>query len=316
MSPRTAIEWTDTTWNPGHRLHQGVGRLRSLLRRNDRAPIRRHESVSGRIRRHAAPRTDPRSAVVADIAAGVRQFDVGPVHAEVPDEFIIDVFAAMAVARQHTFQILTKRPGRMRSLLRNPRFAATLRRPVGLFTSAWEWPLPNVWLGVSAENQRWADIRIPVLLDTPAAVRFVSAEPLLGPLDLSEYLFCGDDGVAHTCTGCTLDWVIAGGESGPGARPMHPDWVRSIRDLCGRATVPFFFKQWGAWAPAAEPANPRTVRRRVVHLRTDGTWERVGHLEPPGTRLERVGKTAAGHVLDGVTWHEFPETPAQKGNAA
>jgi protein gp37 len=118
------------------------------------------------------------------------------------------------------------------------------------------WPLPNVWLGVSTERQQEADERIPLLLQTPAAVRFISAEPLLGPIDLRKLgditmslnAFTGHAshllGMKAKTLG-TLDWAIAGGESGPGARPMHPDWARGLRDQCGAAGVPFFFKQWG-----------------------------------------------------------------------
>src|SRR5262249_61051875 len=113
--------------------------------------------------------------------------------------------------------------------------------------------LPNVWLGVSLEDQKTADDRIPLLLETPAAVRWISAEPLLGPIDLSkEYLtaLLGKYPFKHysgprTTIAHLLDWVVVGGESGPKARPMHPDWGRSLRDQCVAAGVPFFFKQWG-----------------------------------------------------------------------
>jgi protein gp37 len=102
------------------------------------------------------------------------------------------------------------------------------------------WPLPNVWAGVSVEDQSTADERIPLLLQTPAAVRWVSAEPLLGPVDLRDF----DDGLWRRSDAC-LDWVVVGGESGPSARPIHPDWARSLRDQCAEAGVPFLFKQWG-----------------------------------------------------------------------
>ena len=121
----------------------------------------------------------------------------------------------MAEAGQHVFQLLTKRHGRMRSYLSKRE------------------PLPNVWVGVSVGDQHWADIRIPVLRDTPAAVRWLSAEPLLGPIDL-----CGRlDGIG---------WLVVGGESGRGARMMRPEWARSLRDQCADADVPFFLKQTGA----------------------------------------------------------------------
>jgi protein gp37 len=176
-----------------------------------------------------------------------------------------------------------------------------------------EWlasPAHNVWLGTSVENQRAADERIPLLLQTPAAVRFLSCEPLLGPVDLRSWLpyytACGasrdektqaalDDlfrAAVRYMGGSTLHWVIAGGESGPKARPMHPDWARSLRDQCQAAGVAFHFKQWGEYGPTPEP-----------RLLTIGGDDVVG--------MARVGKHAAGRTLDGRTWDEFP-TPARE----
>jgi protein gp37 len=234
-------------------------------------------------------------------------------HDNISDEFIAQVFAVMAVAPRHTFQVLTKRHARMRSLLSSDRFAEMYDEAVGhlwhrdgLITAeqcnaAPELPLPNVWLGVSVENQQWADIRIPALLDTPAAVRFLSCEPLLGPIDLvvpNGLRMDGgprrDSALIEACPNCGgwggdecpngahfvkrvdgIDWVIAGGESGPGARPMEADWARSLRDQCNVAGVPFLFKQWGDWY--------------------DG---------------ERLGKKEAGRILDGRTWDEYPAARA------
>jgi protein gp37 len=216
-------------------------------------------------------------------------------HADVPDDFIARVFAVMSLSPQHTFQVLTKRPGRMRSLLSNREFLALvddhreqLRPDCGDFA----WPLPNVWLGVSVENQKWADIRIPALLETPAAVRFLSCEPLLGPIDLfagdhstHERDFDGNDD--YICLDCStderhvpwrvidrsnlgIDWVIVGGESGPKSRAMHPDWARSLRDQCATAGVPFFMKQWGEWGPA-----PFIVRICDPNVGWQGTEEEL-----------------------------------------
>ena len=192
-------------------------------------------------------------------------------HEEIPNYFLDEVFQFMAVAKQHTFLLLTKRPERARQYIvgmSNARFDRDrmlydprTRGPVLAFSNR-PWPLPNVWHGVTAENQAMADERIPILLDTPAAKRFVSVEPMLGPVDLTCINY--PDAVDHevglldalrgmSCdddpTHPALDWVIAGGESGPHARPMHPDWVRSLRDQCKAARVPYFFKQWGEWAP-------------------------------------------------------------------
>jgi len=211
------------------------------------------------------------------------------------------------------------------------------------------WPIPNVWLGVSIENQRTADERIPWLLRCPAAVRFVSAEPLLGPLDLRPYLghvHADAIGAPQLPSGYApplndqpwyrgLDWVIVGGESGPGARPMHPDWACSIRDQCQAAGVPFFFKQWGEWQPAKReataatnmPFGPRDFHGLgcVDKSNWQGTfavwcegprehewgWAYVGN---PNARpdwhhqvMAGVGKNAAGRLLDGLEWNEMPE---------
>lgn len=147
------------------------------------------------------------------------------------------------------------------------------------------WPA-NVWLGTTAENQFWANRRVPILLKHPAAVRFVSCEPLIGPLDLS--LWLGNGGRRG------IDWVIAGGESGFKARPMNPEWPRKLRDQCVQARVAFHFKQWGHWCPD-EPGMPNAARRHHV-------------LSSNGSRiaLVRLGKRVAGRDLDGKEWNEFP----------
>lgn len=154
-------------------------------------------------------------------------------HDQVPDEFIGSVFDVMAQASQHTFQLLTKRHGRMRSLLL--RWADE-----GMVMP------PNVWLGVSVETQQWLDIRVPALLDTPAAVRFLSMEPLLGPVTFRWRPWAPLVNASHLDSLRGIDWVIVGGESGRGARPMELDWVRTIRDECNRAGVAFFYKQQGS----------------------------------------------------------------------
>jgi protein gp37 len=155
-----------------------------------------------------------------------------------------------------------------------------------------KWPA-NVWAGVTAENQRWALKRIPLLLDLPAAVRFLSCEPLLGPLDLGTWL-----------TGARrVDWVIAGGESGHNARPMNPEWARQLRNQCLAASVPFHFKQWGHWRPDYPAAAP--ARRRVV---VEGVGGRV-------VTLVQLGKHAAGRDLDGRTWDELPTDNPELANA-
>lgn len=219
-------------------------------------------------------------------------------HPNVTDEMRDRIFAVMALCPQHTFQVLTKRPDRMlhwftkhynvkspgaRELIfeishKHPNYIES-REWVAKAANAFDlWPLRNVWLGVSVEDQKTADLRIPLLLQTPAVIRYVSYEPALGPVSfdrlgpgpwplwgpLSGY--CSRCFPKHHC-GCqfqraAIDWVICGGESGLGARPMNPDWARHVRDQCVAAGVPFFFKQWG--------------------------------------------KKAAGRLLDGREWNEMP----------
>ncbi len=221
------------------------------------------------------------------------------------DKTKAEVFAVMSLCPAHVFEVLTKRPGRMASLLSDGHGAATQeferlvvegRRARG-FDGAHEWPLPNVWLGVSAENQHWADVRIPKLLETPAAKRFISCEPLLGPVDLT----------ASIPLEFGIDWIIAGGETGPNARPVHPDWVRSLRDQCVAARVSFFFKQRGEWTWDAPERGPE---KRV--LWNDGRSfgqpypaPRSGDQDRPYF-VWRVGKKAAGRELDGQTHDGMP----------
>lgn len=158
------------------------------------------------------------------------------------------------------------------------------------------WPLPNALLGVTAENQQTADERIPILLQIPAAVRFISVEPMLGPVDLIRAMDVAievDGEIETPAVGPMnnwLNWVICGGESGPNARPMHPDWVRGLRDQCKEARVPFFFKQWGEWGN--EPY------RRGMEIYPSVTMDKE--------ILFRCGKKKAGRLLDGVEYLELP----------
>ena len=246
-------------------------------------------------------------------------------HESVPDEWIDRVFAVMALCPQHTFQVLTKRPERMREYLRDEdRLGGALCMAVFGITKrdpgpAPQWPLPNVWLGVSVEDQRRADERIPILLDTPAAIRWISAEPLLGPVRLDKIggttclahagACCGDRPWTDALRGiqaCSragaysfpmrdqmprgLDWVVAGGESGPGARPANPQWFRDLRDQCAAAGVPYLHKQNGEWVSVSEVAG-------------DGPHHRFAD----GRTVRRIGKKAAGRLLDGVIHDGYPE---------
>lgn len=174
-------------------------------------------------------------------------------------------------------------------------------------------PLPNVWLGVSTERQQEADERIPELLQTPAAVRFISAEPLLGPIDLNEVIpnpiiFNSVHGMDRL-----LDWVIVGGESGNDARPMHPDWARSLRDQCAAAGVNYFFKQWGNWHPEIDRDRDDPDWRQPYANYKEPHFQILNLAGGRGFHGDRVhvmrfcSKKSAGRKLDGVEHNAMPE---------
>ena len=211
-------------------------------------------------------------------------------HPDVPDEFIGSVFSVMARAPQHTFMVLTKRPKRMRDLLTKWVEKGSFRDQQKQWVQPATMPLPNVWIGVSIESDQYC-FRADLLRETPAAVRFLSLEPLLSVLPSLDL--------------AGIDWVIAGGESGPKARPMHPDWVRDIRDQCITADIPFFFKQWGEYCPVRVVAEPH----RCVLLGHDGTvLPHTFDEDIPADRvmMVREGKSRAGSILDNVVWEERP----------
>jgi protein gp37 len=316
---QTGIVWTDETWNPVTgctKVSQGCKhcyaerdwhRLQHLPRFAGRAftDVVCHPERLDQPLRWAKPRLIFVNSM-SDLF-----------HEDVPDEFIDQVFAVMALAKQHTFQVLTKRPERMREYARGnwqPRMMGHMRKfgripdGRGVMLQTINGNLPNVWLGVSVEDQATADQRIPILLQTPAAVRWISAEPLLGPIDLNRLQFLGGEvgdkmsalsgrylAAYGTKSGAPkLDWVVVGGESGPKARPMHPDWVRILRDQCAAAVVQFMLKQWGEWAPNCLCSRPDACK----------TTQRP---EPgkPGCMF-RCGKKAAGRLLDGVQHDGYP----------
>jgi protein gp37 len=155
------------------------------------------------------------------------------------------------------------------------------------------------------KDQATANERIPLLLQTPAAVRWVSAEPLLGQVDIGKWLPCSMHLMGCRCAGPSLDWVVVGGESGLKARPMHPDWVRSLREQCQTAGIPFLFKQWGEWAPqdAFDYENGPSLYWRTYR---DGNWTEISGA-PDGNEVARCGKRRAGRLLDGVQHDGYPE---------
>lgn len=307
MADNSQIEWTDATWNPTvgcDKISPGCAhcyaevmakRLQSMRKPGYEGVVDDKGRWTGRVnlveQRLEQPLTwkRPRKIFVDSMS------DL--FHERVPISYIARVFATMFEAQWHTFQVLTKRADRMHAILNRPDFVD------GVAEAAWQalckrspekaailspenirddlemcWPLDNAWLGVSVEDQHQADLRLPYLVMTPAVRRVVSAEPLLGPVDLSKYLhmvnrhdleqYSAGEATAERARRLryAVHWVIVGGESGPGARPMDPDWARSLRDQCNAMAVPFFFKQWGG-----------------------------------------ANKKVAGRMLDGLEWNEMPK---------
>lgn len=377
MAENSKIEWTDATWNP----LRGCTRVSEGCRNCYAEIMAGRFSDPGQWGHGIAERTGsgyrwtggvdlmedrlllplrwhrPRRIFVASIG--------DPFHPAVPDEWIDQIFAVMALCPQHIFQVLTKRPERMREYFDARRdgdpWSAAADRIADLrglkdhpaVPEPDDFPLRNVWLGVSVEDQTAADERIPHLLATPAAVRFLSCEPLLGPVDLADHLTprwwgscpCGigpteqgtivDRNGVERCPACNyalggapeplLHWVIVGGESGPGARPMHPDWARSLRDQCALAGVPFHFKQFGEFrefdgdnpveeyvtdAGFSDAPSPRDLGAiRPVFVGGDGGVYHALADAPVGIPvrlMERVGKKRAGRLLDGAEHDGMP----------
>ena len=160
------------------------------------------------------------------------------------------VMAVIALCPQHTFQLTTKDAKKMKEYFTdNGETEIAIKREtyyIGKGTDKVTMPLPNLWLGVQIENQEQADVQIPFLLETPAVQRFVLCEPLLGKIDFTN-LFMKFSGSTETPDENWINWVIVGGANGKNAKPMHPDWVRSIKNQCKAANVPFYFKGWGFW---------------------------------------------------------------------
>jgi len=357
MAETSSIEWTDATWNPVTGCSLVSEGCRNCYAAELAATrLKNHPSREGLARKNA----DGVAEFTGEIRVN-RDWLYQPMgwrkprrifvcahsdlfHEGVPDEVIDKVFAVMALTPHHTYQVLTKRPERMRDYLLEG-FGNSEEPSLIIKTR----PLPNVWLGVSIEDQATADTRIPYLLKTPAAVRFLSAEPLLGKVDLHEYLLgfsvgypakcvCG---YGHGFTRCLnyggvaktdkrngrvchqfqkarfadgLHWVIVGGESGRKARPMHPDWVRSIRGQCEAAGVAFFFKQWGVWSPVydRDVEDPDWGRCSEIKERTpNGRWLNLegghGFHGERVVRVDRRGKKASGRLLDGVLHDGMPD---------
>lgn len=249
-------------------------------------------------------------------------------HLNIRYKWLSKLWKIMSACQEHVFIILTKRPERMLT------FVDEYKAEMNFYNEQHS----NLWLGVTAENQEQADKRIPILLQIQATVRFVSIEPMLGTINLDNYLYkyfcvaCGwkgkkphtevvSNGVkridCHYCPECntaiegdgnvikqpTLDWVIVGGETGPKARPMHPDWARSVRDQCVAARVPFWFKQWGEWRPGAYYYGKTLKPGSCFIDKNNGN-----KIFLAGNRfLCKVGKKVAGNLLDGKVWNQVTE---------
>lgn len=327
MAEASKIEWTDATWNPitgCSIVDAGCSNCYAMTLAGTR--LRNHPSRSGLTRV-----TGGRAKWTGEVRLNEQWLDLpmrwtrprmifvcahGDLfHEAVPDEWIDRVFAVMHETPQHTYQVLTKRPRRMASYLRDRIRHKPMLVPVGNgilgyhpFNSELHYPR-HIWLGTSVSDQASADTRIPWLQACPAHVRFISAEPLLGRIDLRR-IHCTETGLTVDClTGETIGtrllanpihWVIVGGESGPSARPMHPKWARGLRDQCQEAGIPFFFKQWGQWAPWDDDNwSLDTVEDVVAHERA---WE------IDGIEFLSVGKKRAGRLLDGRIWDEMPRS--------
>lgn len=283
MAQASKIEWTDVVWNPVRgctRVSEGCRNCyaerqasrfsgpgqpyEGLARRSPARWTGEVRFVDEVLRRPLSWRK-PRRVFVNSMS------DL--FHDKVTDAQIRSVFEVMAAAPQHAFQVLTKRPQRMVSWLHGLD---------GTISS-------NVWLGVSVEDQQTADERVPLLKRAPCAVRWVSAEPLLGPVVLPD---------------CELDWVVVGGESGNDARPMRPEWATSLRDQCAAQGTAFFFKQWGEWG---WPDQFVDSTFRDLDCSEDGAAHDWVHSHGGGYSPQKLGKRATGALLDGLEYQEYPE---------
>lgn len=309
MSNRSKIEWTDVTWNPVTgctKISPGckncyaermAKRLRGRAGYPNDDPFR--VTLHGNKLEQPFHWRKPRKIFVCSMG------DL--FHPLVRLSYIRSILDKVVQLRyRHKFIFLTKRPQRMKEVIESVQRYYEKFYPK---TKQLTIPFSNLWLGVTAENQEQADKRIPILLQIPATVRFVSIEPMLGPVNLKKLnidipseipsrrykeVDCLDGYFQHdTPFVGPINWVISGGESGPGARPMHPDWARSLRDQCTKADVPFFFKGWGEF------------KEWDIHMPQEFNLKPEVYIGD--TCLKRVGKKAAGRLLDGQIWDQMPK---------
>lgn len=283
---RTTIEWTDYTWNPVtgcNKVSAGCRSCYAETMANRFWGDRKFTDVQMHEERLYEPGQNEKKW------RGKKVFVCSMsdlFHEAVTSNFIYDVLETIHNFPDTIFQIPTKRPERALEIFTGLPEARLIEVP------------GNLWLGVSCEDQQQADNRIPILLQIPAAVRFLSCEPLLGPITLP---------TAYCQLPAGTTWVIAGGESGHHARPMHPEWVRSLRDQCAQANVPFFFKQWGAWMPEysvkAHIVTPKGQHAALKHVGPNDI------INSANANMVRVGKSRSGNTLDGKQHLAFPTLP-------
>jgi protein gp37 len=299
MGAQTKIEWTDRTFNPWWGCTKvSPGCDHCYAERDSKRFAPGLWGVDGRRREFSDKHWDqPRAWDRVAKASGrtVRVFcasmaDVFDVHGTASANRP-RLFQLIEQTPHLTWQLLTKRIGNVRKMIPFRWMTGQTNLLRGLSPEPSNWPA-NCWIGASIVNQAEAERDIPKLLALPAPVRFLSCEPLLGPLELSQGLgLMGAPG--------DVDWVIVGGESGPHARPMHSTWARQIQRDCARAGVPLFFKQWGEWVPGDQ------IRSDVAFDKPPSEYPST-HVDFGRQRAYRLGKRQAGRVLDGRTWSEFP----------
>ena len=323
MAENSAISWTDHTFNPWigcTKVGPGCDNCYAKADFEDR----KHRVIWGA--GQARSRTSPtnwnlpfkwdRQAKAAGVRARVFCASLADVFDnEVDPAWRDDLFWVIHKTPNLDWLLLTKRIGNAAVMMREAMAAID---PM----AEWPLPLPNVWIGATIVNQEEADRDIPKLLAVPAHMRFLSMEPLLGPVDIERWAFDREKAINDCMNGpaaCNeyqarasldpcVDWVIVGGESGPNARPMHPDWARSLRNQCAAAGVPFHFKQWGEWCPGAidDPADGSRYWEDEYGTGVDVEGRhRTETIE--GVAYCRIGKKAAGRLLDGVTHDASPE---------
>ena len=302
MAENSAIEWTDHTFNPwwgctkvspacDHCYADALDRRAGGAHWGAHAPRRRTKDWSGPVKwNRRCEKLGIRERVFCASMA-----DVFDNHRSILPDWRANLWSLIAATPHLDWLLLTKRPQNIAKML----------------PPTWGDGWPNVWLGTTVENQTEANRRIPHLLDTPARVRFLSCEPLLGPVrldmiltpEMGVYALTGvrsdGSGPSGFSRGPRIDWVICGGESGPGARAMHPDWARSLRDQCARDRVPFFFKQHGKWLHESQDLYgnwnwSNAEDRGILHSWPDKTYS-----------IPLRGKSA-GRLLDGREWNDVP----------